>query len=189
MAKVISKTYGEALFELALEHGEPDAMAEQIKLLRQVLRENPEFVKLICHPKISKQEKMEVVKTVFEGRFSEEVTGFLLLLVEKERGEELDGILDFFEAKMREYKKIGVVQVTSAVDLTEEQRSKIETKLLSQTSYEKLETEYRVDASLLGGMIIRIGDRVADSSIRSKLDAMERNLKKISLNERKEGRC
>lgn len=189
MAKVISKTYGEALFELATEHGEPDAMAEQVKLLRQVLRENTEFVKLLCHPKISKKEKEEVVKEVFEGRFSEEVTGFLLLLVEKERAAELDDILDYFEAKVREYKKIGIVQITSAVKLTAEQREKVETKLLSLTEYEKLETEYRVDASLLGGMVIRMGDRVADSSIRSKLDAMERTLKKISLNERIEGRC
>ena len=181
MAKLISKTYGEALFELALERGELDGMAEQVALLADALAENPELVKLLSHPKISKEEKISVVENIFRGRFSEDIVGFLVIIVEKDRGSEIEDILKLFQAKVREYKKIGVAQVTSAVELSAEQKAKVEHKLLEQTSYEQFEIEYGVDASLIGGMIIRIGDRVVDSSIRSKLDSMARNLRKISL--------
>ena len=143
--------------------------------------ENPELTKLLSHPKISKEEKISVVENVFKGRMSDDIVGFLVIIVEKDRGSEMESILELFQAKVREYKKIGVALVTSAVELSEAQKAKVEHKLLEQTSYEQFEIEYLVDASLIGGMVIRIGDRVVDSSIRSKLDSMARNLRKISL--------
>ena len=181
MAKLISKTYGEALFELALEKNELDTIAEQVALLSEAFAENPELTKLLSHPKISKEEKISVVENVFKGRMSDDIVGFLVIIVEKDRGSEMESILELFQAKVREYKKIGVALVTSAVELSEAQKAKVEHKLLEQTAYEQFEITYVVDASLIGGMIIRIGDRVVDSSIRSKLDLMTRNLRKISL--------
>lgn len=181
MAKLISKTYGEALFELALEKNELDRIAEQVTLLAEAFAENPELTKLLSHPKISKEEKITVVENIFKGRFLDDVVGFLVIVVEKDRGSEVEGILKHFLAKVREYKKIGFAQVTSAVELTETQRKQVESKLIQQTSYESFEMKYGVDPSLLGGMIIRIGDRVVDSSIKTKLDEMARSLQKISL--------
>ena len=78
--------------------------------------------------------------------------------------------------KVREYRKIGVASVVSATELTEAQKSRIEEKLLSQTDYESFEMQYSVDASLIGGMKIRIGDRVVDASIQSKLARMAGSL-------------
>ena len=181
MAKIISKAYGEALFELALERNELDSMAEQVNVLANAFAENPELVKLISHPKISKEEKINVIETIFKGRMSDDIVGFLVIIVEKDRGSEIEDILKLFQAKVREYKKIGVALVTSAIELSTEQKQKVEQKLLQQTAYENFEVEYKVDASLIGGMIIRIGDRVVDSSIRSKLDNLTKELRKVSL--------
>ena len=181
MAKIISKAYGEALFELALERNELDSMAEQVNVLANAFAENPELVKLISHPKISKEEKINVIETIFKGRMSDDIVGFLVIIVEKDRGSEIEDILKLFQAKVREYKKIGVALVTSAIELSTEQKQKVEQKLLQQTAYESFEVEYKVDASLIGGMIIRIGDRVVDSSIRSKLDNLTKELRKVSL--------
>lgn len=178
MAKLISKTYGEALFEVALEKNELDSVAEQVDLLSKAFAENPELIKLLSHPKISVEEKISVLENVFKGRFSDDIVGFLVIIVEKDRGSEIESILQLFQAKVREYKKIGVALVTSAVELSEEQKEKVEQKLLKQTVYEQFEIEYKVDSSLIGGMTIRIGDRVVDSSIRSKLDRMARHLRK-----------
>ena len=71
--------------------------------------------------------------------------------------------------------------MVSATELTADQKSRVEQKLLQQTAYESFEVDYSVDASLIGGMVIRIGDRVVDSSIRTKLDTMTKNLRKVSL--------
>ena len=181
MAKLIEGSYGEALFELALERNELDSIAEQVDVLAQSFAENPELLKLLNHPKISKEEKISVIENIFKGRFSDNIVGFLVIVTEKDRGAEIEGILNYFKAKVREYKKIGVARVTSAVELSADQKARVEEKLLQQTSYESFEVDYKVDDSLIGGMVIRIGDRVVDSSIRTKLDNMTKNLRKVSL--------
>ena len=181
MAKLIESSYGDALFELALEQNELDSVAEQVDVLAQSFAENPELLKLLTHPKISKEEKISVIENIFKGRFSDDIVGFLVIITEKDRGAEIENILSYFMAKVREYKKIGVARVISAVELTKEQKSRVEKKLLQQTSYESFEVDYSVDASLIGGLVIRIGDRVVDSSIRTKLDNMAKSLRKVSL--------
>ena len=181
MAKIISKAYGEALFELALEKNELDSIAEQVNVLADAFAENNELIKLLSHPKISKEEKINVIESIFKGRMSDDIVGFLVIIVEKDRGSEIEDILKLFQAKVREYKKIGVALVTSAIELSTEQKQKVEQKLLQQTDYETFEVEFKVDESLIGGMIIRIGDRVVDSSVKSKLDRMARDMAKIQL--------
>ena len=181
MAKIISKAYGEALFELAIEKNELDSIAEQVTVLANAFAENPELMKLLSHPKINKEEKINVIESIFKGRMSDDIVGFLVIIVEKDRGSEIEDILKLFQAKVREYKKIGVALVTSAIELSTEQKQKVERKLLQQTAYESFEVEYKVDEALIGGMIIRIGDRVVDSSIRSKLDNLTKELRKVSL--------
>lgn len=181
MAKLIEGSYGDALFELALEQNNLDSVAEQVDILTQSFAENPELLKLLTHPKISKEEKVSVIENIFKGRFTDDIVGFLVVITEKDRGAEIEGILRYFKAKVREYKKIGVARVTSATELSAGQKARVEEKLLQQTSYESFEVDYAVDASLIGGMVIRIGDRVVDSSIRTKLDTMTKNLRKVSL--------
>lgn len=177
----MESSYGDALFELALEKNELDSIAEQVNLLTQTIAENPELLKLLRHPNISKEEKISVIETVFKGRFSDDIVGFLVLVTEKDRTTGLDAMLRYFQAKVREYKKVGVAVITSAVELTDIQKKRIEEKLLQLTSYESFEADYQVDASLIGGMVIRIGDRVVDASIRTKLDNMTKQLRKVSL--------
>ena len=104
MAKLISKTYGDALFELAVEDEKVDVLLEEIEQLQKILAENEDFGRLMNHPKIIKEEKIEVAKTVFEGRISGELLGFLTIIISKDRYREIDEILKYFVAKVKEYK-------------------------------------------------------------------------------------
>lgn len=181
MAKLISKTYGDALFDLAVETDKVDVLLEEIQQLQQVLAENADFGSLMNHPKILKEEKVEVAKNVFSGRISEELLGFLTIIITKDRYREIDGILTYFVAKVKEYKGIGIVTVTTAVPLADDQHKKIEQKLLDTTKYQSMEIRYDVDASLIGGMVIRIGDRVVDSSISTKIAKLQKDLLKVQV--------
>ena len=80
-----------------------------------------------------------------------------------------------------EYKKIGTAYVKTAVPLSEEQKEKVLKRLLATTDYKEFRMNYSVEPELLGGMIIRINDRVVDSSIKTKLDKLAGDLKKIQL--------
>lgn len=181
MAKLVSKTYGEALFQVACESGKCSELLKEIQALREILAENSEFDGLMKHPGITKQEKLQVVETVFRGRISEELVNFLHILVSKERFGDVDTIFEYFTDRVKEQQKIGVVRVTSAKALTERQRAAVEQKVLATSSFVKLEPHYEVDSTLIGGLVIRIGDRVVDSSIRTKLDRMKKQLLQIQL--------
>ena len=181
MAKIVSKVYGDALFELALEKQSVTALYEEAEALRKIFRDNGELMQLVTHPKISKEEKEAAVKAIFDGRVSDDMAGFLVLVVDKGRADELDAVLGYFLSVVKEYKKIGVVDVASAVELTDAQKEKLCEKLLATTDYATLEVNYRVDAALIGGLVVRIGDRVVDSSIRTKLSQMEKQLQRIQL--------
>lgn len=181
MAKLISKTYGEALFELAVEDGKVDAFMEEISSLLTVLRSEEEFNRFMNHPKILKEEKIQVVENVFKGRISGEIVGFLTLIIQKDRYSEAEAILEYFLTQVKEYKGIGVAYVNTAVALTEIQKKQIEERLLQTTKYRQMEMHFTEDKSLIGGMVIRIGDRVVDSSIKTKLDELQKQLMKIQL--------
>ena len=181
MAKLVSKTYGDALFELALEQNAVEELSEEVQAVSEVLKENEELMKLLEHPKIVKEEKLQIVESIFKGRISDNLTGFLLLVVSKDRYGDIYAILDVFMDRVREYKHIGVASVTTAVELKEEQKKAVEDRLLATTKYQSFEMKYAVDAGLIGGMVIRIGDRVVDSSIKHKLELMSRDLMKIQL--------
>lgn len=181
MAKLVSKTYGEALLEIAQETGKTKQLVEELDGVRAILAENPDFDRLMKHPGIPKQEKIKVMETVFQNRISDELTGFLKIIVEKERYGEFPGIIRYFTDKVKEAEKIGVAYVTTAAELSETLKSKVEQRLLETTGYLTMEMHFETDASLIGGMVIRINDRVVDSSIRTKLEDLKRQLLNIQL--------
>lgn len=181
MAKLVSKTYGQALFELALEENALEQILEEEAFVKEVFAENEDLVTLLNHPKISKDEKIQVVENIFKGKISDTMVGFLVTVVTKERYDELNNIFQYLEEKVKEYKNIGVVSVTTAVELTEEQKVQLTNRLLEVTSFKQLEFNYEVNPDIIGGMILRIGDRVVDSSIRTEIDQMAKSLSKIQL--------
>ncbi|MCM1184818.1 MAG: ATP synthase F1 subunit delta [Roseburia sp.] len=181
MAKLISKTYAQALFELAVEENKTSLFLEEVTGLLEVIRTNAEFGRFMNHPKIPKEDKVQVVKNVFDGKISKELTGFLVTIIEKDRYTEIEAILLEIIASIKEYNHIGTAYVTTAIALNDREKSEIEKRLLATTQYETIECSYRIDAGLIGGMVIRMGDRVVDSSIRTKLDKLERDLIAIQL--------
>ena len=181
MAKLISKTYGEALYELAVEENNVDEYFEEVQMLKKVLNENKDFIKLMEHPQIVKEEKIKVMETVLNGRVSKELVGFFDLIITKGRYSEIHNILEYFVSRVKELNKIGVCYVTAAIDLDDSQKMQVEEKMLQTTRYEKMEMHYDQDKGLIGGMVIQIGDRVVDSSIRTKLNKLQKQLLKIQL--------
>ena len=181
MAKLVSKAYGDALFAVALKSNRMDEFFEAVKVVADILRTNDEFGKLMNHPKIIKEDKVKIVEEAFSNNIPKEIVGIMTLLITKGRANEMLSVFEYFIELVKEEKKIGRADVVTAVELSKEQKAKVEQKLLDTTKYETFEMNYSVDTSLIGGMVIRIGDRVVDSSIRTKLDNMTKNLRKVSL--------
>lgn len=181
MAKLVSKVYGDALFETAMEINKVDALYEEAAALVTILNDNPDLGVLLNSPKVVKEEKVAIMDQIFSKKVEKELMGFLTIIVEKDRQNDLIPIFEYFIARVKEYKKIGSVSVTSAVELKADQKKRLEEKLLATTHYVELEMHYQVDADLIGGMVIRIGDHVVDSSIKTRLYELKKDLSKLQL--------
>ena len=186
MAKLVSKTYGDALFELSVEKNTVDTWLEESKELLTILKENEELTKLMNHPKIVKEEKIQIIENIFKGKVSDEIVGLMRMIVAKDHFNEIESVFEYFIDVTKEYKNIGTAYITSAMELSDAQKKDVLQKLLATTKYVEFEMHYEVEAALIGGMIIRIKDRVVDSSIRSKLQKLTSELSKIQL---KVGEC
>lgn len=176
MAKLVDKTYGQALFELSVEENKVDELAGQTEILSDLFRENPGFLDILNHPQISKEEKLQVIKDCFDGKMDDDLTGFLTTIVEAGRQKFIPSILDYFIQAVKTHKHIGTAYVTTAAELSMEHRQAVERRLLEITDNLSYEMHFDVDPALIGGMIIRIGDKVVDSSIRGKLERLSHSL-------------
>ena len=181
MAKLISKTYGDALFEVAAEEDKLESHLEEVEAVLDVLKENEEYIKIIGYPRIPVEEKKAMIESAFKDKVSDDMFGLLTVIVEKGRFSKIEEILNYFVERVHEAEKIGTAEIKSAVELSEAQKKAVEDKLLTTTQYKKIIAKYSVDESLIGGMVIRIGDRIVDSSVKTKLETMARELSKVRL--------
>ena len=171
MAKLAASAYGQALYELAIESGSAAGYLDEVQIVLEVFKENGELTDFLNNPKISKTDKVKTMESIFDSRVRKDITGLIVLAVEKDRQNDIRGILEYFITAVKDYLKIGIVSVATPM----------EKRILDTTAFKKLEMNYSVDKSLIGGMVIRIGDRVVDTSIKTKLAELTKELNKIQL--------
>ena len=181
MAKLISKTYADALFDLAIEQNKADDWQAEIEAIQGIIADNPQFNEIMLHPRITKEEKLGLVEEAFEGKVDPQITGLIRIVLEKDRYAQLDEIFDEFISLVKERNHVGIAWVTTAKALSESQKKAVMDKLLDTTDYTTMEMHYDVDEGVIAGMIIRIGDRVVDSTVRTKLEGLTRQLMKTQV--------
>ena len=164
----ISKEYGTALFMLACEENEQERYAKALESIENAFLENPQYQELLASPSVSLNERLCVIDTVFADSIPEHILSYLKLLCEKGRIpyfiESVQAYKELFDAS----KHISNAKITSAVELTENEKQKIIAKLESMEKG-KVQAEYFVDADLLGGFIVEIDGKILDGSLRRRL--------------------
>lgn len=181
MAKLISKTYAGALFELAVEENKIDERLKEAEAILKLFEEDKDFIKFMNHPQIDKSEKIKLIESAFAGNASEDITGFIKVIVEKDRFGSVTDIFKEFIHQIQEYKGVGQAFVSTPLPLDEIQKSELKDKLLATTGYKEIDLICTIDESLIGGMVIRIGDRVVDSSIKRQLYNLKSQLKNVQI--------
>lgn len=176
MAKLVSKVYGDAYVSVVSEKNNLIDALEEIKSVKNILLENVEIIELLDSPKMDDEEKIDFIKGIFENHISVDSMGFLLTIIEKKRQAELLPILDYVIDCVKELLLIGKATVTTALSLDDSKKERIVDELLKSSHYKSLEAEYVVDESIIGGIVIRIGDRVVDSSVKTRIDKMRKML-------------
>ena len=176
MAKLVSKVYGDAYVSVVSEKNNLIDALEEIKSVKNILLENVEIIELLDSPKMDDEEKIDFIKGIFENHISVDSLGFLLTVIEKKRQAELLPIVDYVIDCIKELLLIGKATITTALELDDAKKERIVDELLKTSHYKSLEVEYVVDNSIIGGIVIRIGDRVVDSSVKTRIEKMRKML-------------
>jgi F-type H+-transporting ATPase subunit delta len=171
----VSRVYAGALLELGKENNLLQQIGEELGALSQLLREDAEFRVYCKTPGISKDSKKNFLDKVFQGKFSDIIVNFLKVLVDNGRLADLDSIHEtFLEFLDVESSRIRVM-ITGSSKLDDALMAKVKSALAAKFKKEII-IEEKVDTSILGGVIIRIGDTIIDGSLVKDLNNIRRNL-------------
>ncbi len=169
-----ARRYAEAAFELGRREDSLDAWERDLATLRDTLRE-PQLRAVAQHPAIPYAAKERVLRSLLGERVGAEPLNLILLMIRRGRPRAVDPMVDRFEELLRRDRGISRAEVRSALALDDEQRAWLGSRLEALTG-SRVEMEEHVDASLIGGVAIRVGDTLYDASVRSRLERLRTRL-------------
>ena len=171
-----SKSYAIALYELSKESNEVDKIEEGLKNLKKLLNESVDFKQMILNPAISKEDKKNVIfKIADQNNFSKILKKFLGFITIKNRLFFLNRIIKSFLDLVSKGKGELNAKLLSSKKLTAEEQNKIQNEL-SKDFKTTLKINYKHDPDLVAGLILQVGSVMVDTSIKSKLKKLEKNM-------------
>lgn len=179
MAGVVSKSYCDAIFSLAQEEGKLDLYKEQLDLVAENVKQDANYRAVMAHPKISKEEKKELLVKVYGNILDPMLLNFLKLLVDKGRFRFLEEITKEYTKEYNKVNNIQVVYVKSATSLSEEEVSRLKATLEKKLN-KKVDFVLSVDSDLIAGIRMKINDQIIDNSARGKLERLKESVQNLS---------
>jgi F-type H+-transporting ATPase subunit delta len=172
---VAQRTYANALFEAAKEKDRLEIVRDELRAFVDAVDSISELRELLVNPQVDSSEKVDALSAILADA-DELVRNFLLLVAEKGRASELDEILREFEALVAAEEGILDVELTTAVELSDDDANKLLGQI-EQISGRRIRARRDVDPGLIGGFVLRAGSHRADASVRGRLDRLRRELK------------
>jgi F-type H+-transporting ATPase subunit delta len=167
--------YARALYEAAKEKNRLDAVREELGDFVEAQRQVPELRELLRNPQLDHRLKASALEELLGGE-EELVRNFLLLLAEKNRAGEIEEIAREFERLVAEEEGILGVELTTAVELSDEEARDV-IEQIEKASGRKVEATRNVDPDLIGGLVLQVGSLRLDASVRGRLNRLRRELK------------
>ena len=168
------KAYGDALFSLAEEVGETEAVMGDLEILGSVITQTPEYLGMLDSPALSREERLALIDGSFAS-LNKNLVNMAKLLTEKRLAHTLPSVIKHITAVYEKSRGIERVEVISAVPLSDGQKAKLKAKLEGITKKQIIISNTH-DPSLLGGMKLRYMGVQLDGSIKTKLDGFEKAL-------------
>ena len=173
--------YAQALFEVAEKMGGADDIEKDLEGIKDLLETNKKFRDILYHPSIIKTDKKDLIDKIIAPLCSSKwVKNLLYILVDKRRERTMDYLPDVFKRVSGRIRGIVPVKVQTAFPLTETRLDKLKENLEKLTK-KKVELETEVNNEIIGGMVIRIENKLIDGSVINHLKNLKKNLLKTAL--------
>ena len=170
--KALAERYAGALVDVALENRQADLVKQELADFAALIRESPELQAFLSNPSIARAAKHSGIEAIVTRMgASRTLRNYLFVIVDQRRAGMLIEIEQAFSRLLDARQGITQASVTSATELTEQERAELGAALAKLTG-EKVQAQYTTDAALIGGAVVRIGSTIYDGSVRTQLERM-----------------
>ncbi len=174
----VSSRYAKSLLSLAVENNCLEEVAKDMRLIEKVVSENKPLSLLLKSPIIKTDKKISILSEIFEKNISVLSFSFIKIIVRKKREVILHNITTSFAAQYNVLKHIDTAYITTAIPIDENLRKSVIASIKNTINNANLELVEKVDPSIIGGMILRVGDKQIDESIRRKINELQKEFSK-----------
>lgn len=168
--------YAKALMQLAEEKKSLDLVVADVEMIHDLINKSDDLRMLLASPLINSDKKQSILNSLFSGKVNELTLSFIQLVVEQNREASLGLMAQEFISIFNEKNNIATVSLSTAKELDKNSKDLILSTIKAKYNYSKIQLEETVDTDLIGGLIMRIGDRQLDASIRGQLRKIENEL-------------
>ena len=175
---IVASRYAKSLLDLSIEKNILDKVNGDMVQLSEICAESADLVSVLNNPTINSVKKSEVFAAIFKGKIEDVSLDFIQLITKNSRETLLPVIAESFTKLYKAHNNILDVELISAVALDDASKSKIMDKVKAKFDGATIQMTEKIDESILGGFIVKIGDKQIDASVASQLT----NLKSILLN-------
>lgn len=172
----VAKRYARALFNAARKGGMIESVESDLNAIAHLVEAHPEFRGFLASPRISREDKISIAEKLFSDRVTALTMSMLRLMLTKRRENEFGGMRQEYINLRREEGNVLYAHVVSAMELDSGQKAAIVAKL-QEKSGKKVEADFRVDPSLIGGVKVALGNHVLDGSVRGSFNRLRDRLK------------
>jgi len=174
--KSASLQYANALADIALAQGTAVRVTQQLGDFTAAYASSAELRNFLASPAVSKAEKRGVAEKIASRLGAGKIVqNFLFVAIDHQRTQLLPEIFESFQEVVRERQGLAEAEISSPVSLNEAQKKEI-TQALEKLTRKKIEVKFSIDANLLGGVLVRVGDTIYDGSLRNRLDDLRQRL-------------
>ncbi|MBD1856212.1 MULTISPECIES: ATP synthase F1 subunit delta [Leptolyngbya] len=165
----VLEPYAQALMSLGQSNDLVDRFGEDMANILDTLNASEDLKALVASPLAKADVKKAVLNQVFGDAIHPFTRNFLMLLVDRRRITFLEGICQQYRKLLRKLKQAVLAEVISTVELSDDQKNAIRSKVIAMTNANSVDIETKIDPELIGGVIIKVGSQVIDASLRGQL--------------------
>ena len=176
----VGTVYGESLYELAKDESLAQSIGEQLKVLSSSFRQEPDFIRLLCSPSLTKAERCQILDESFRGKVHPYLLNFMKILTEKNYIRYFSDCCDAYTQRYNQDNGILSVTAVTAVALSEAQTEKL-TERLAKITGKHIDLVNRIDPSCLGGVRLDYDGKRLDDTVSNRLDTIRDLLKNTVL--------
>jgi F-type H+-transporting ATPase subunit delta len=175
MGSTVAKRYAIALFQIAKEQQLLDQMEQELRVVKEVVNNHTDLQAVLKSPKLTIAKKKEILTDAFKTS-STYVLNTLMILIDRHREDYVSDVVDHFIELANDERGIAEATVYTVRELTDAERQALSESFAAKVGKQSLRINNIVDSNLLGGIKIRIGNRIFDGSLKGKLERLERQL-------------